>query len=338
MNRITRRSKQGLTLAELLVATVITGLVGSFLAVGVINFSKSTLETVSITAAQADIQGAVTYIASELKNARYIYRRSGTTCPVNAYCPAILEGDDTSLKVTDDSGETFTSASPRLTGTGAQVEVAFWVRSTKGNTNSGCASGTTFFQQPEGSLLSDPNTITSGLVSNFCNLVAYGTPNSVPAYRLVIYYTATPSPSSGFDGPRVLYRWQSDSYRIAFSSFGFSSSLSNARSAIPATSPVVQIPVPADENESSALADFLTDGPNAVTVANTADNPQSLDIAIQGTVATGNTSSTTNQNNYFGGAEDAPRADAEKSKLFYRTTVFARNICGQGATCSRDPI
>ena len=344
-----RRKAKGVTLVELLVVGVMTGALSTALGLLLVNFSRSAVNNVSVSDVQGDIQGAVSYINTDLKMARYIYRPSGISCKVLAtlqYCPARLQQglgsgvaeDNAIIEDNDGSGNSGNDilVAPLTNSTNAKIELAFWVRSTK-STSPACAASANsqqFVNLQEGEILSVPNaqlsnTVISESSTGMCNLVGYGVTDSVPAYKFVVYYTTTPTASSQFRGPRILYRWESGVVPIPYADFGYvgSSDTSNippktasnniARNAAATNVWVLNPPA---LGGGDAISDYLaTTAP--VKIANSPTNPQSVTVSIQGSM-----------DNVQGNVDYKTKTD-NLSKLLFSATTYARNICSPGAVC-----
>jgi Prokaryotic N-terminal methylation motif len=328
-----KRKTRGITLVELLVVGVITGILSTALGLILINFSRSAINNVSVSDAQGDIQGAVSYINTDLKMARYIYRPNGINCEALGtlkYCQARLQqttGRDALVQDNGGSGLSGGALSLKklVNKTKAKIELAFWVRATRAI---------------DGEILSVPNAQLAGnpfsesdTARNLANLVPYGTASSVPAYKLVIYYTTTPSNNSPFRGPRVLYRWESGAVSISYADFGYTGS--DNTSNIPASNTSnnstqnalakrVWVLDPPELGAGVAIADYLSSN-GSVSIANSPTNPQSVTVSIQGSMDNiqGNVDAQTKTNNL--------------SKLLFSATTYARNICSPGAVCPTDP-
>ncbi len=347
------RRTRGVTLAELLVTGVMTGILSTSLGLILVNFSRSAIKNVSTSDVQGDVQGAVSYINADLRQARYIYRQNGVACPASIYCTAQLqqglvgfEAGNIAL-ITDAGGSGNSgrniSIDNLVNKTNAKIELAFWIRSTK-STEPGCSPFSTipqgeFLAVPSAKLNNAPFDESSATGStSICNLVAYGTASSVPAYKFVVYYTTTPT--STFKGPRVLYRWESGPVPIPFDDFGYSGSTSE--SSIPASNQsknrslnaaatnvwVLNPPNLVGSNvelgAGVAVSDYLA-ATNSVRIANAPTNPQSVTVSVQGSV-----------DNVQTDADAATKAKTATQLLFSATT-YARNICSPGVACPVDP-
>ena len=328
-----KRKTRGVTLVELLIVGVMTGILSTALGLILVNFSRSAVNNVSVSDVQGDIQGAVSYINTDLKMARYIYRPNDINCEALGtlkYCPARLQqttGSNASVQDNGGSGNSggALSLNNLVNKTNAKIELAFLARATR---------------DADGEILSVPNAILAGnpfsesdAARNLANLVPYGAASSVPAYKLVIYYTTTPSSSSPFKGPRVLYRWQSGAVPIPYADFGYTGS--GSASNIPASSTSnnitqnamatrVWVLDPPELGAGVAIADYLSTN-SSVSIANSPTNPQSVTVSIQGSMdkVQGNVDSKTKTDNL--------------SKLLFSATTYARNICSPGAVCPPDP-
>jgi Prokaryotic N-terminal methylation motif len=349
-----RRKSKGLTLVELLIVGVMTGILSTALGLMLANFSRSAVNNVSVSDVQGDIQGAVSYINTDLKMARYIYRPSGISCKALGalqYCPARFQqglgagvpGDDAIIEDNGGSGESGSNISivPLVNSANAEIELAFWVRATK-STNPTCAASANakdFINLQQGEVLSIPNSKLSNTAlsesdasaTGICSTVSYSSASSVPAYKLVIYYTTTPD--STFRGPRVLYRWESGVVPIPYEDFGYEGS--NTNSNIPAKTKSkniarnaaatnVWVLNPPDLGTGSAISDYLANT-NPVKIANSPTNPQSVTVSIQGSM-----------DNVQGNVDSKTKTD-NLSKLLFSATTYARNICSPGAACPLDP-
>jgi type II secretory pathway pseudopilin PulG len=356
-----RRKTKGITLVELLIVGVMTGILSTALGLLLANFSRSAVNNVSVSDVQGDIQGAVSYINTDLKMARYIYRPSGISCKTLGtlqYCPARLQqglgngvaGDNA---IIEDNGGSTNSGSDILVSsltnsTNAKIELAFWVRATK-STNPACAASATptnFVNLQQGEVLSIPNAQLSNTALNesdasatgICSSVGYGVANSVPAYKFVVYYST--SPTNQFRGPRVLYRWESGVVAIPYEDFGYKGS--SETSTIPektksnnivrnaaATNVWVLNPPDFGANKvtlgaGNAISDYLANT-TPVKIANSPTNPQSVTVSIQGSM-----------DNVQGNVDSKTKTD-NSSKLLFSATTYARNICSPGAACPTDP-
>ncbi len=349
-----RRKSKGLTLVELLIVGVMTGILSTALGLLLANFSRSAVNNVSVSDVQGDIQGAVSYINTDLKMARYIYRPSGISCKALGalqYCPARFQqglgsgvaGDDAIIEDNDGSGESGSDIliNPLTNSTSAKIELAFWVRATK-STNPTCAASATltnFVNLQQGEVLSIPNAQLSNTalsesdasVTGICSTVGYSVANSVPAYKFVVYYTT--SPTNQFRGPRVLYRWESGIVAIPYEDFGYAGS--NATSNIPAKTESnnkkrnaaatnVWVLDPPALGVGNAISDYLANT-NPVKIANSPTNPQSVTVSIQGSM-----------DNIQGNVDSKTKTD-NLTKLLFSATTYARNICSPGAACPLDP-
>jgi Prokaryotic N-terminal methylation motif len=349
-----RRKSKGLTLVELLIVGVMTGILSTALGLMLANFSRSAVNNVSVSDVQGDIQGAVSYINTDLKMARYIYRPSGISCKALGalqYCPARFQqglgagvaGDNAIIEDNDGSGNSGLDVliAPLVNSANAKIELAFWVRATK-STNPTCAASanaTDFINLQQGEVLSIPNAKLSNTAlsesdastTGICSTVSYSSASSVPAYKLVIYYTTTPD--NTFRGPRVLYRWESGVVSIPYSDFGYEGS--NTNSNIPektksnniarnAAATNVWVLNPPALGAGSAISDYLANT-NPVKIANSPTNPQSVTVSIQGSM-----------DNVQGNVDSRTKTD-NLSKLLFSATTYARNICSPGAACPLDP-
>jgi type II secretory pathway pseudopilin PulG len=340
------RRTRGITLPELLVTGVMTGILSTSLGLMLVNFSRSAIKNVSTSDVQGDVQGAVSYINTDLRQARYIYRQNGVACPANVYCTAWLRQGSLGFEAGDialitDAGASGNSGSDisidnLVNKTNAKIELAFWIRSTK-STEPGCSPFSTL---PQGEFLAVPiaklnnapfNESSATGSSSICNLVAYGSASSVPAYKFVVYYTTTPT--STFKGPRVLYRWESGPVPIPFDDFGYSGS--NIPSSIPASSQSknkslnaaatnVWVLTPPALGAGAAVSDYLA-AANSIRIANSPTNPQSVTVSVQGSA-----------DNVQTDADAATKAKTATQLLFSATT-YARNICSPGVACPVDP-
>jgi type II secretory pathway pseudopilin PulG len=328
-----KRKTKGITLVELLVVGVMTGILSTALGLILVNFSRSAVNNVSVSDVQGDIQGAVSYVNTDLKMARYIYRPNGINCAALdtlKYCSARWQqttGSDASIQDNGGSGNSGSTLSLNnlVNKTNAKIELAFWARATR---------------DTDGEILSVPNALLAGnpfsesdAARNITNLVTYGTASSVPAYRLVIYYTTTPPNGSPFKGPRVLYRWQSGAVPIPYADFGYTGS--GSASNIPASSTSnnitqnalatrVWVLDPPELGSGVAIADYLSIN-SSVSIANSPTNPQSVTVSIQGSMDS------------VQGNVDAQTKTSNLSKLLFSATTYARNICSPGAACPPDP-
>jgi type II secretory pathway pseudopilin PulG len=355
-----RRKAKGVTLVELLVVGVMTGILSTALGLLLTNFSRSAINNISVSDVQGDIQGAVSYINTDLKMARYIYRPSGISCKALGalqYCPARLQqglgigvaGDNAIIEDNDGSGNSGLdiSVASLSNSANAKIELAFWVRATK-STNPACAASANaqqFVNLQQGEALSVPNAQLSNTAFDesgaaICNLVSYGVTNSVPAYKFVVYYTSTPPANSPFRGPRILYRWESGVVPIPYLDFGYvgSSDTSNipAKAASKnrnwnAAATNVWVLNPPDLvagkvvlGAGNAISDYLANT-TPVKIANSPTNPQSVTVSIQGSM------------NNIQGNVDAQTKTSNLSKLLFSATTYARNICSPGAVCPPDP-
>ncbi|HEY5139955.1 MAG TPA: hypothetical protein VIJ25_11660, partial [Methylococcales bacterium] len=189
---------------------------------------------------------------------------------------------------------------PLTNSTKAKIELAFWVRATK-STSSSCATSTPFGKLQEGEVLSVPNAQLSNAPfsesgTGICNLVSYSVtdpvPASVPAYKFVVYYTTTPSATSEFKGPKILYRWESGVVPISYADFGYVSSseyskippknASGNSTWNPAATNVWVLNPPA-LGGGVAISDYLATT-TPVKIANSPTNPQSVTVSIQGSM------------------------------------------------------
>lgn len=349
-----RRKSRGLTLVELLIVGVMTGILSTALGLLLANFSRSAVNNISVSDVQGDIQGAVSYIDTDLKMARYIYRPSGISCKALGtleYCPARLQqglgsgvaGDNAIIEDNGGSGESGSdiSVTPLTNSTSAKIELAFWVRATK-STNPTCAASATltnFVNLQQGEVLSIPNAQLSNTAlsesdasaTGICSTVSYSVANSVPAYKFVVYYTT--SPTSQFRGPRVLYRWESGVVAIPYADFGYNGS--GDPSKIPAKTKSnniarnsaatnVWVLNPPALGAGNAISDYLANT-NPVKIANSPTNPQSVTVSIQGSM-----------DNIQGNVDSKTKTD-NLTKLLFSATTYARNICSPGAACPLDP-
>ncbi len=351
-----RRKSKGLTLVELLIVGVMTGILSTSLGLILANFSRSAINNVSVSDVQGDIQGAVSYINTDLKMARYIYRPSGISCKALGalqYCPARFQqglgsgvsGDDAIIEDNDGSGESGSDilVAPLTNSNNAKIELAFWVRATK-STTPACAASIDlkqFANLQEGEVLSIPNAQLSNTAlsesdataAGICSTVSYSSANSVPAYKFVVYYTTTPAANSEFRGPRILYRWESGVVAIPYEDFGYAGS--NATSNIPAKTKSnniarkaaatnVWVLTPPALGAGNAISDYLANT-TPVKIANSPTNPQSVTVSIQGSM-----------DNVQGNVDYKTKTDS-LSKLLFSATTYARNICSPGAACPLDP-
>ncbi len=340
------RRARGVTLAELLVTGVMTGILSTSLGLILINFSRGAVKNVSTSDVQGDVQGAVSYINTDLRQARYIYRQNDVVCPADVYCTAWLRQGSTGFEagndaIIEDKGASSNtgadiSIANLVNKTNAKIELAFWIRSTK-STEPGCSPYSTI---PQGEFLAVPSAKLNNAPfdessptgsSSICNLVAYGTSGSVPAYKFVVYYTTTPT--STFKGPRVLYRWESGPVPIPFDDFGYSGSTSE--SSIPASSQSknkslnaaavnVWVLTPPVLGAGAAVSDYLATA-NSVRIANAPTNPQSVTVSVQGSV------------DIVQSDADAATKAKTATQLLFSATTYARNICSPGVACPVDP-
>lgn len=328
-----KRKTKGVTLVELLVVGVMTGILSAALGLILVNFSRNAVSNVSVSDVQGDIQGAVSYINTDLKMARYIYRPNNINCEALGtlkYCQARLQqtiGSDALVQDNGGSGNLggSLSLSKLVNKNNAKIELAFWARATR---------------ETDGEILSVPNAQLAGNpftgsdpARNIANLVTYGTARSVPAYKLVVYYTTTPSNSSPFRGPRVLYRWESGAVPIPYADFGYTGSGSTSNipasdtsnnSAQNALAKRVWVLDPPELGAGVAIADYLASN-GSVDIANSPTNPQSVTLSIQGSM-----------DNVQGNVDSKTKTD-NLSKLLFSATTYARNICSPGAACPQDP-
>lgn len=340
-----KRRTQGLSLTELLLAGAMGALISTGLGVILVNFANSATTNTTTSEVKDEITGALTYIANELKGARYIYRPGNITkdavnnCAANLadktipiYCAARMQ---TSGSIVEDGQATNRTGSLSLTnlvgGSNARIQLAFWVRATK---PASLSCSTSYGTLPVGELVAVPNSLLtskfrdspgSGETSS-CSLVGYGTLDTTPGYKLVVYYTAPVNTAISWQqGPNLLYRWESSVIAIPFTDFGYISA--TTASSIPTTSLVLTPPAPLSTNQSQILSDYLPSN-GGITIASSPTNIQSIDLAIQG----GLDSTSARENNYI----PTNQKSAEEKRLLYRTTFFARNICGPGVTCPQD--
>ena len=324
-----RRKAKGVTLVELLIVGVMTGALSTALGLLLVTFSRSAVNNVSVSDVQGDIQGAVSYINTDLKMARYIYRpndisckalNTGTLMGTLLYCPARLQqttGSDAFIEDNGGLGNSGGTLSNNLVNkANAKIELAFWARATR---------------DADGEILSVPNALLANApFSDTTNLVTYGTANSVPAYTLVVYYTTTPPNGSPFKGPRVLYRWQSGAVPIPYADFGYTAG--SEKSKIPASGQSTIKPLatrvwvldPPALGEGVPIADYLSTNSSA-SIANSPTNPQSVTVSIQGSM------------DKVQGNVDYKTKSENLSKLLFSATTYARNICSPGAFCPEDP-
>jgi type II secretory pathway pseudopilin PulG len=328
-----KRKTRGITLVELLVVGVMTGILSTALGLILVNFSRNAVNNVSVSDVQGDIQGAVSYINTDLKMARYIYRPNNINCEALGtlkYCQARLQQTTGSDAVVQDNGGSGNlggplSLSKLVNKTKAKVELAFWVRATR-------ATDGEISSVPNAQLVGNPFS-ESDATRNISNLVTYGTASSVPAYKLVVYYTTTPSNGSPFRGPRVLYRWESGAVPIPYADFGYTDSGSTSNipasntsnnSAQNALAQRVWVLDPPELGAGVAIADYLSSN-RSVNIANSPTNPQSVTVSIQGSM-----------DNVQGNVDSKTKTD-NLSKLLFSATTYARNICSPGAACPLDP-
>jgi type II secretory pathway pseudopilin PulG len=328
-----RRKARGVTLVELLIVGVMTGILSTGLGVMLLNFSQGAVNNISTSDVQGDIQGAVSYLNTDLRLARYLYRQNGVECKVIANlksCPAQVqqttEGADATIKYGSSNRGTINIAG-FTNQSNASIELAFWVRSTK-LTTPGCVP---FSNIPQGDFLSVPtaqlgnapfgDSASGGATPGVCSLVSFGTPNSVPAYKFVVYYTTLPPAGSPFKGPRVLYRWESGAMPIPSSEFALFNGDDPPNIEIPSTSYVYNPPSPTG---GTAVADYLS-ATNPVSIANSPSNPQSVTVSIQGSM------------DNVQGQVNIQTKTSNLSRLLFSATTYARNICAPGAACPPDP-
>jgi hypothetical protein len=351
------RKVKGVTLVELLIVGVMTGILSTALGLLLVNFSRGAVNNVSVSDVQGDIQGAVSYLNTDLKMARYIYRpndigckalNTGTLLGTLLYCPARLQqttGSNASIQDDGGSGNSGDSINitPLTNSANAKIELAFWVRATK-STSPACAASANsqqFVNLQQGEALSVPNANLSNTAisesdtgsSGICNLVSYGVTTAVPAYKFVVYYTTTPTTTSPFRGPRILYRWESGVVPIPYLDFGYNSS--STSSSIPAKTASnnitrnaaatnVWVLNPPTFGGGDVISDYLANT-TPVKIANSPTNPQSVTVSIQGSM------------DNVQGNVDTQTKTSNLSKLLFSGTTYARNICSPGAVCPTDP-
>ncbi|MGA7955144.1 MAG: prepilin-type N-terminal cleavage/methylation domain-containing protein [Gloeobacterales cyanobacterium] len=341
-----RRKAKGVTLVELLIVGIMTGILSTALGLILANFSRRAVNNVSVSDVQGDIQGAVSYLNTDLKMARYIYRPNDIGCKALGtlqYCPARLQqtaGSNASIEDNGGSGNSGDSIAiaPLTNSANAKIELAFWMRATK-STSPACAASANsqqFVNLQQGEALSVPNanlsnTAISESDTAICNLVSYGVINAVPAYKFVVYYTTTPT--SSFMGPRVLYRWESGVVPIPYADFGYISSSDISK--IPAKTASnnitrnaaatnVWVLNPPTLGGGDVISDYLANT-TPVKIANSPTNPQSVTVSIQGSM------------DNVQGNVDTQTKTSNLSKLLFSGTTYARNICSPGAVCPKDP-
>ncbi len=321
----TRRNRRGVTLIELAVTVLIASIVMGSVTLIFVNFGKNALIESSVSDVQLDLHSALGFMTDELRQARYIYNTDETSnsferLRLHPQTPA-TETDPTALvSASFDKNQLVQAEAP-----GFRMLLAFWVPTVMGTA-----------RLPQTGAAATPGTplafqTTSGA------LVAWGTPSSIPAYNLVIYYATDPPPGSAWSGPRILERWESLPTPIRSEEFAeaedpqrFLNPATFDSSNGPAVDSIFLRTLPAADGNSFVLADFL-DRSAGLEVRYL--SPQTLQLSLRGSLEGSQAdrylaSSSTAQTYLRTNAGDA---------LSYTTTVVARNVCTANAICPRDP-
>jgi|GEM_PF-3214731 len=366
-----KRSTQGFTLIELVVAGLIGTILTAGITVAMVNYLRSGMTNIGISEVQSQLRSALDYIAQDLREARYIYRPPGTTCPVQSAgvpyntCPVDITVTKYDLPEGAKGGQV--DVVPLVgndfagVARDARVQLAMWIPAVKGAQGTGgCnVNNPDYDALSDGDLLSTANNFAQGppSLTNDANdadsdgkvnedaiwdCQPYGANATKLAYILVVYLTQNPTENN--IGPRILSRWTSAPVGIDVQDFG--------KGRIDTTDPtlstpagyVLATPTPTSSNQRKGEAEFLTsylaDEPNGAgaraLVYNSIDplNGRTFDVQIRGS---------------FDGVDDADndpigkgRLDTTESDisrgtigddrhLMYRTTVVARNVCGGAA-------
>jgi hypothetical protein len=325
MGPIRRRSHRAVTLVELIVTVAISTILLAGLTAVFVNFGRNTLVESSITEVQMDVRNALGFITDELRRARYIYNTDPTSDrfdrlrldPVAP--PAEVDPQNLSRVVFDKSRLV------QAESEGFRILLAFWVPAVLGTSR--LASG--------GAAAATRGTHLALSVRDG-TLVPWGTPGSIPAYNLVVYYLTTPPPGSAWTGPRILERWESLPVAVRFDEFAEAEDM--RRFLDPETVDLQTAPVvdgvylralPPSDDASFVLADFMD--PAGVQVNYL--SPQTLRVSLRGSLE------GSQADRYFAGSSTAQTylKDNAGDALGHSTTVVARNVCMPNAVCVRDP-
>jgi prepilin-type N-terminal cleavage/methylation domain-containing protein len=320
------RKQSGVTLIELLVTITISTILLAALTYTFVNFGRSALIETSVTDVQADVHSALAFMTDELRRARYIYNTDETSNrtdrlylhPIN---PA-TEADPEKLgQVIFDKSELIQANS-----SGFRILLAFWVP---------CISGTSRLPKEQPSFAEKGTPLAFSVSKG--DLVAWGTPASIPAYNLVVYYVTDPPPKSAWIGPRLLERWESEPTPIRFEEFVeaetserfLSADSLDVTSAPPIDSIYLRKLPPADAS-SFALADFMS-GDEGIAVNYL--SPQTIAISLKGSLE------GSQAERYLQGSSTAETYLKSNvgDALSASTTVVARNVCITNTICVKDP-
>jgi prepilin-type N-terminal cleavage/methylation domain-containing protein len=320
------RKRSGVTLIELLVTITISTILLAALTYTFVNFGRSALIESSVTDVQADVHSALAFMTDELRRARYIYNTDETSNrtdrlylnPINPATEADLEKLG---QVIFDKSELIQANSP-----GFRILLAFWVP---------CISGTSRLPKNQSSPAEKGTPLAFSVSKG--ELVAWGTPASIPAYNLVVYYVTDPPPKSAWIGPRLLERWESEPTPIRFEEFVeaetperfLSTDSLDVTSAPPIDSIYLRKLPPADAS-SFALADFMSNDEGIVV---NYLSPQTVAISLKGSLE------GSQAERYLKGSSTAETYLKSNvgDALSASTTVVARNVCVTNTICVKDP-
>lgn len=330
-----RRNPRGVTLIELVVTMAIATILLTGLTYMLTTFGRSTLIETSVTEVQLELQSALSFMTDELRQARYIYNTDSTTFGEDPTTYAIdrLHLDPLNPPVQTQPGDLSNtnfdkSQLVQANSEGFRILLAFWIPSVMGSA-----------RLPEG----DPAVakgvpLAVSLTDN--RLVIWGTSNAIPAYNLVIYYVTDPPPDSGWQGPRILERWESLPVAIRFEEFAQAENRKQFLN--PATldsngpttvDSVFLRTLPPADSASFVLADQMerTGGLDVRYLS-----PQTIQLSIQGSLE------GSQADKYLASSRDSDDAQTylrstQGDALSYTTTVISRNVCMLNNICVKDP-
>lgn len=323
-----RRNRRGVTLIELLVTAVISLILLIAVTFAFTTFGKNALVENAVTDVQTDLHSALGLMTDELRQARYIYNTD----------PASTASDrlrlDPVAPTTETDPANFGSANfdkSRLVqdnSPGFRILLAFWVPTIAGVARLG----------DENQQASAPKGTPLAVDLAKGNLVPWGSPQSIPAYNLIVYYVTDPPPGSAWSGPRILERWESKPVPIRFAEFAetedskkFLDPASYDATTAPPVDGIFLRTLPASDGNSFALADFL-DGKEGIAVQYL--SPQTMAISLRGSLE------GSQADRYFASTDSTAQTYLRSNAgdaLAYSTTVVARNVCTANAVCVKDP-
>jgi type II secretory pathway pseudopilin PulG len=344
MNMSKERRRKGFTLIESLLVGIIGIALTGGMTIAVVSYLNSTTRGIAEVEVQTQLRSALDYIAQDLKEARYIYRRPTTECNTqvgntNNTCAVDIRSSVYNLPTNIGGAATITPLLPSNFGsTGApEIIVAFWVRFKKGmlgyTSASICSQTAAYTALSDGELLSTVTTAPPTPTQPY-NCSPYGTALTSPAYVLVVYYTRQIDTASTtrYIGPRLLYRWTSPPVGIPLTNFGQGLVATGTADLVTPKGFVSAPPQPtsADITNKYPVADYIPDSATALEVRSIDPlNGQTYELILRGTLTSA-----------FGTTQ-AQSTQSSTNVLEYRTVVVARNVCSGGtgdtATCSPDP-